>query len=87
MVKWACLVCQPKLSLLCLSEQEENAIEKKHSTSIDAANIAKRMNAKKLIITHISSRYQEDAIKLLQEAKKIFPNTVLAEDLLKIQIN
>ena len=68
-------------------ELEENAVEKKHSTSIDAANVAKRMNAKKLILTHISSRYQEDAVKLLQEAKNIFPNTILAEDLLRIQIN
>ncbi len=62
------------------------AEDKKHSTSIDAANDAKKMNAKQLILTHISSRYQEDAIKLLEEAKEIFPNTVLAEDLLRITL-
>jgi len=65
-------------------ELDKNAKEKKHSTSIDAANIAKKMNAKQLILTHISSRYQEDAIKLLEDAKNIFPNTILAEDLLRI---
>ncbi len=64
----------------------DNAKEKKHSTSIDAANDAKQMNAKKLILTHISSRYQEDPSKLLDEAKEIFPNTLLAEDLLKIEL-
>ena len=64
----------------------ETANEKKHSTSVDAALDAKKMNAKKLILTHISSRYQEDAQKLLEEAKEIFPNTVLAEDLLKIEL-
>jgi len=68
------------------SDLEDVAREKKHSTSIDAANIAKEMNAKKLILTHISSRYQEDAQKLLDDAKKVFPNTILAEDLMKISI-
>jgi ribonuclease Z len=59
---------------------QEQAIEKKHSTSVDAANDAKLMNAKQLILTHISSRYQEEALKLLEEAKEIFSNTILAED-------
>ena len=64
----------------------EMAKEKMHSTSIDAANDAKNMNAKQLILTHISSRYQEDALKLLEEAKEIFPNTIIAKDLLKINL-
>jgi ribonuclease Z len=64
----------------------ELAREKKHSTSIDAANDAKKMNAKQLILTHVSSRYSEDALRLLEEAKEIFPNTILAEDLLKIEL-
>jgi ribonuclease Z len=64
----------------------EIAVEKKHSTSVDAALDAKKMNAKQLILTHISARYQEDAIILLEEAKKIFPNTLLGEDLLKINL-
>lgn len=67
-------------------ELEHIAKEKKHSTSVDAANMAKKMNAKKLILTHISSRYQEDALKLLNEARQIFPNTILAQDLLKIKL-
>ncbi|MFW9988951.1 MAG: ribonuclease Z [Candidatus Odinarchaeota archaeon] len=62
------------------------AKEKQHSTSIDAANDAKKMHAKQLILTHISARYQSDALILLEEAKKIFPNTILAEDLLKIEL-
>ncbi|MFW9771584.1 MAG: ribonuclease Z [Candidatus Thorarchaeota archaeon] len=62
------------------------AKEKKHSTSIDAANMAQKMNAKQLILTHISSRYQEDAAKLLKDAQDIFPNTILAKDLLRINL-
>ncbi len=64
----------------------EKAEEKKHSTSVDAANDAKKMNAKQLILTHISARYQDDALRLLEEAKEIFPNTILAKDLLRITL-
>jgi ribonuclease Z len=65
----------------------EVALEKKHSTSIDAANSAINMNAKQLLLTHISSRYQDDAQLLLAEAKEIFPNTLMARDLLRIAID
>jgi ribonuclease Z len=64
----------------------ETAKEKKHSTTVDAALDAKKMNAKQLILTHISARYQDDALKLLEEAKEIFPNAILAEDLLRIEL-
>jgi ribonuclease Z len=64
----------------------ETAKEKKHSTSVDAALDAIKMNVKQLILTHISARYQDDALKLLEEAKEIFPNTILAEDLLRIEL-
>jgi len=68
------------------NELKKIAEEKKHSTSGDAAKSALKMNAKKLILTHISSRYQEDAAVLLEDAKKLFPNTILAEDLMKITL-
>ena len=63
------------------------AAEKMHSTSVDAATDAKKMGAKQLILTHISSRYQEDAIKLLEDAKEVFPNTLLAIDLMRISLD
>ena len=68
------------------SNLQHIAEERKHSSSIDAANDAKKMGAKQLILTHISSRYQEDALKLLEEAKEVFTNTILAEDGLKITL-
>jgi len=68
-------------------ELSDIALEKKHSTSIDAAIDAKKMGAKQLILTHISSRYQEDAVKLLDDAKEIFPNTLLAIDLMRISLD
>ncbi|MHA1273092.1 MAG: ribonuclease Z [Promethearchaeota archaeon] len=63
----------------------ETAREKQHSTAQDAANMALKTNSKQLILTHFSSRYKDPSI-LLEEAKQIFPNTILAEDLLKIKL-
>lgn len=52
-----------------------------HSTSKEAATAAKRAGAKTLILTHISSRYQEDeAERLLSEARATFRDTWLAKD-------
>ena len=67
-------------------ELSDIAKEKKHSTAPDAANDALKMNAKQLILTHISTRYQEDDVKLLEEAKVIFENTLLAKDLMRVEI-
>ena len=68
-------------------DSEELAYEYFHSTTTQAAKTALIANAKNLILTHISSRYvAEDVQELLQEAVEIFPNTVIAEDLIKIEI-
>ncbi len=56
-----------------------------HSTTAQAAEVAKKAGVKQLAITHISQRYT-DTQKLLEEAQTIFPNTVVAEDFMKIQI-
>jgi len=68
-------------------ELAEMATEKKHSTATDAATDAKKMGAKQLILTHISSRYRDESLlKLLEEAKEIFPNTLMAEDLMRVEL-
>ena len=53
------------------------AVETKHSTSMQAAEIAKRAQVKKLIIGHFSARYK-DLNMLLEEARAQFANTELA---------
>jgi ribonuclease Z len=63
----------------------ERAEEDGHSTPEQAAKNAKKANAKRLILTHISARY-EDTNALLKHAKKIFKNTQVAEDFTKIEI-
>lgn len=58
-----------------------------HSTTTEAATLAKESHVKKLILTHISSRYQKsDYPKLLQEAQAIFPETALAKDFYKLVV-
>jgi ribonuclease Z len=52
-----------------------------HSTAKQAASIAKRAEVKKLMLGHYSSRYT-DLRLYLEEAKTIFPNTILANELL-----
>ena len=67
------------------SEDQDKAIENFHSTSQEAAKIAKYSNSKKLILTHISTRYT-DTDKLLKEAKEFFENVEVATDLMTIEV-
>lgn len=60
----------------------ERAAEHGHSTTVQAARLAHDSQAKKLIITHISSRYKTGMEgSLLAECRAIFPDTEIAEDL------
>ncbi|WP_296874820.1 ribonuclease Z [uncultured Methanobrevibacter sp.] len=70
-----------------IQKQKLNAEEYGHSTSVDAAYIAKDSNSKELILTHISTRYGDDyADIMLKEAQEIFENTKLAKDFLEIEL-
>lgn len=66
-------------------ELAERAKEDGHSTPTQAAEIAKKAKVKKLVLTHISARYDNAEI-LLKQAKKLFKNTVVAEDFMKLEI-
>ena len=67
--------------------KQDLALQYYHSTTIEAANLAKNSNVKKLILNHLSSRYQkEDLPQLLNEAQQIFPNTKLAHDFLHVTV-
>jgi ribonuclease Z len=56
-----------------------------HSTASEAAQIAQEAQVLSLVLTHISSRYTNTS-QLLEEARIIFPNTFVAEDLLEFEI-
>ncbi|HEX9861949.1 MAG TPA: ribonuclease Z [Candidatus Bathyarchaeia archaeon] len=63
----------------------EKAAEDGHSTPSQAAEAAAKAKAKKLVLTHISARYA-DARVLLEQAQKIFKNTVVAEDFMRLEL-
>jgi ribonuclease Z len=66
--------------------EKDIAPEYFHLTGAQAAEIAKKSNSKKLILTHISQRYEANPKVILEEAKKVFKNTILAEDFMKIDV-
>jgi ribonuclease Z len=63
----------------------EKAQEDGHSTPSQAADDARKAEAKQLVLTHISARYDDTSL-LLEQAKRIFKNTKVAEDFMKIEI-
>lgn len=76
--------------LICEStyteKEKEQAGEYKHLTAKQAAETAKKSKSKRLILTHISQRYDNKEMLILKEASKIFPKTEIAEDLMKIEV-
>jgi len=56
-----------------------------HSTAAQAAQIAGEANAQRLLITHFSTRYA-DVGPLYDEARAAFPETLLAQDLMEIEV-
>lgn len=70
--------------LICESQFGEDLKEKAaeyHHLSIDkVVEIAKKSNSKKLILTHLSQRYNKDQKDILLFAKKNFKESFLAHD-------
>jgi len=68
------------------SDLQDWAEETKHSTAREAAEIARKAGVLQLILTHISARYSKDPSPLLNEAKEVFENTVVANDLMTVEV-
>lgn len=66
-------------------ELADKAAESAHSTPSEAAEVAKRANVKQLVLLHVSPRYKDDSI-LLKQAQRIFPNTIVAHDLMELDV-
>jgi ribonuclease Z len=67
-------------------DELERAKETGHSTASEAARVALEAGARRLVLTHISSRYNRDASELLAEAKAVFPETVIARDGMMVDV-
>jgi ribonuclease Z len=66
-------------------EDLPRAKETFHTTAEQAAGIARAAGVKKLVIGHFSARYEDEAV-LLDEASAVFPQTILAKEMLCIQV-
>ncbi|MBR5645532.1 MAG: ribonuclease Z [Treponema sp.] len=65
----------------------DQAKEKKHMTASQAAYIAKSAGVKRMCLIHYSPRYTDKELNiLLEQAKKIYPDTELSKDRMHIEI-
>jgi len=76
------LICESTF----MEKDKAKATEYNHMTAKQAATIAKKAKVKKLIITHVSQRYERNLSDVLKEAEKIFKKTELAKDFMSIEI-
>ncbi len=67
-------------------DEMERARETGHSTAAEAARVALDAGVRRLVLTHISSRYNRDAAELLAEARAVFPETVIARDGMTVEV-
>lgn len=67
-------------------EEAPLAMDTGHSTAREAATVAERAGVKRLVLTHISSRYSRDVQQLLQEARSVFPSVIIARDGMEVAI-
>ncbi len=66
----------------CTYADDNQAMAEKynHSTAREAATVARDAGAGQLLLGHYSSRYEDENV-LLKEARKVFPNAYLSEEL------
>src|SRR5215831_278578 len=68
-------------------DEQERALETRHSTAREAGRVAKEAGARRLILTHLSSRHDADPSKLLDQAKQEFAGQLqVANDGLTVEI-
>lgn len=62
-----------------------NARKYKHSTALQAASVARDAHVGKLLLGHYSQRYEDETV-LLDEARSVFPNTFLTQEMQTIDV-
>lgn len=67
------------------SKDADKAVDRKHSTSVEAAEVARTAAVRALVLTHFSARYRT-AAPLLRQARAVFKRTTAAYDGLLLEI-
>lgn len=67
-------------------EEKELAQKNLHSTCVEAANTARAAGVRRLILTHISNRYESDDL-MTEQSRAVFPETYVAKDMDTFEIS
>ncbi len=68
------------------SEESEKAREYKHLMASDAGKIAKLSKSKKLLLVHLSHKYENIPQIIEKEARNVFKNTKIVNDFDKVKV-
>jgi ribonuclease Z len=67
-------------------DEQARAEETWHSTAREAARVARQAEAGQLVLTHLSTRYDQDPSPLLRQAREEWPAVAVAHDGLVLEI-
>jgi len=67
-------------------EEAERARETRHSTAKEAGQVALAARVRRLVLSHLSARYSRDFTPILEQAREVFQETVVARDGLTIEV-
>jgi ribonuclease Z len=66
--------------------EAERALETDHSTAREAARIAREAGVSRLVLTHLSTRYDREPEALLAQAREEFGEVTVAHDGLSFEV-
>ncbi len=67
-------------------DEADRADETSHSTAAGAGKVALAARVRRLVLSHVSARYSRDFEPLLEQARAVFPETVVAKDGMTIEV-
>ena len=69
-----------------MNELQAEAVARAHSTAGEAAQTARDARVKRLALTHLSPRHQETPDLILRDARAIFPDCFVPDDLESVEV-
>ncbi len=67
-------------------DEADRADETNHSTAAGAGKVALAAHVRRLVLSHVSARYSRDFEPLLEQARAVFPETIVAKDGMTIDV-